>query len=54
MILRIWRGWTDPEKAAAFQSFLCGENFVDANGRPSKDFMECRCCGSTAQGKWNS
>jgi heme-degrading monooxygenase HmoA len=27
MTMRIWRGWTTPANADAFESFLCRENF---------------------------
>ena len=32
MTLRIWRGWTTPANASAFESFLTGETFSGPDG----------------------
>ncbi|MFB6221436.1 MAG: antibiotic biosynthesis monooxygenase [Halolamina sp.] len=40
MILRIWRGWTTPEDAAAYEQFLAGEDDphrADGSGRDDPD-----------------
>ncbi len=33
MICRVWRGWTSPENAAAYQSLLTGEIMPEILGR---------------------
>jgi heme-degrading monooxygenase HmoA len=42
MILRVWRGWTVPENAAAYESFLRDEKFPYIHARSMPGFHGIR------------
>ena len=44
MIKRLWRGWTTPENAAAYQALLLGTIFPGIRGRMIQGFESIELC----------